>query len=144
MGMLTFGWISDKLGRKFGMVSVLLESRQHSSSSSDDCCWYRCSFCRPVRCFIGCKWQLWRNDCHALCMPVINLVHIQFINLHPLSLAFSSVSASVQNTLVAPCQLRSKQKKRVSQKTLSIDGWHLQPVCILPNFMPAPSTRPMF
>lgn len=31
VGMLIFGWISDKLGRKFGMVSAVSGIRKHSS-----------------------------------------------------------------------------------------------------------------
>lgn len=31
VGMLTFGWISDKVGRKFGMVRAVSENSRHSS-----------------------------------------------------------------------------------------------------------------
>jgi MFS family permease len=53
VGMLVFGWISDKIGRKFGMVrttSAISDPRVYLFS--DGRYWHRCLFLCPL-CGIG-------------------------------------------------------------------------------------------
>lgn len=76
VGMLIFGYISDKIGRKFGMVrttsafaanDVKLKKGLHLP---DGCYWNRCFLFGPLGGVGGCSPQCQRPPGYALCMPV--------------------------------------------------------------------------
>lgn len=69
--MLVFGWISDKLGRKFGMVRRTGSTLYSASDIRKDVRSHYCgSFLGPVRRLLWRQWQLQRHVGYALRLQV--------------------------------------------------------------------------
>ena len=129
--MLIFGWISDKIGRKFGMVRT-------TSGTSDarlrmDLSLPRCSLLESLLSFLP---SLRRRPALTIVPPASLLcsVHVgksandttPLLATNPTSAGYcivsSSVSALVQNILVDPSQPQSSPRKKESQRMRNTGG----------------------
>jgi len=129
--MLIFGWISDKIGRKFGMVRT-------TSGTSDarlrmDLSLPRCSLLESLLSFLP---SLRRRPALTIVPPASLLcsVHVgrsandatPLLAANPTSAGYcivsSSVSALVQNILVDPSQPQSSPRKKELQRMRNTGG----------------------
>lgn len=67
LGMLIFGYLSDKMGRKFGMVSMVSYRYVFHQLMIIPAgrCWYRHHFLWTLICISGRAWGFQRVDCNV-------------------------------------------------------------------------------